>query len=235
MANTVLITGASRGLGRSLAAAYLEGGDRVVAGVRDPEHPSLGSLSEQYAGSLIVQALDVASDASVAAAAEALAGEVDALDVCINNAAISTTERFGTLETCDFNEAADLYNVNALGPLRVARAFLPLLLKGTRAVVANISSEAGQITDNPRGGEFEYCMSKAALNQATALLGRRLAENHIRVLALHPGWIRTDMGGQDATGDPDDAARALVCVLDNHRADIGDHQFFDWEGHPLAW
>ena len=235
MAETVLITGASRGLGLELAKVYLKRGDTVVAGVRNPDSPALAALKREYSDALVVLRLDVGSTGSVDGALRVLNGSVGSIDVCVNNAAVTTTERFGTLETCNFEEALDIYNVNSLGPLRVTRAFLPLLARGARPVVVNISSEAGQITENPRGGEFEYCMSKAALNQATALLGRRLEGDGVRVLAVHPGWIRTDMGGQDATGDPAEAAEAVAAVVDRRRNGGGTHQFFDWENRELTW
>ncbi len=123
---------------------------------------------------------------------------IGSLDICINNAAISTSERFGTLESLDFAQAQALYDTNALGTLRVVRTFSPLLRRGPEPVLVNISSEAGQIGENPRDGEFEYCMSKAALNMATALLRRRLRADGIRVLVLSPpkeNGARTRMGG----------------------------------------
>jgi NAD(P)-dependent dehydrogenase (short-subunit alcohol dehydrogenase family) len=235
MTSTVLITGASRGLGYELVRRFLADGWRVCAGVRRMPCESLDRLAAQYPSQLTVVGLDVADTASAQSAAAAVARTNTSLDICINNAAISTTERFGTLESLDFNEARSLYDTNALGALRVLKAFLPLLRAGKSPVLVNISSEAGQIAANPRGGEFEYCMSKAALNMATQLLRQRLQQEGVRVLALHPGWIRTDMGGQDACGDPADAAASLVDVIEKHRSDLDGHAFFDWQGLPLDW
>jgi NAD(P)-dependent dehydrogenase (short-subunit alcohol dehydrogenase family) len=235
MPSTILITGASRGLGLELTKHFLAHGWHVFAGARRMPCPTLQLLLEEHPSSLAIVKLDVTEDASVAGAVEAVRRDSGSLDICVNNAAISTSERFGTLDSLNFSEAQALYDTNSLGPLRVGRAFLPVLRQGTSPVLVNISSEAGQIAGNTRDGEYEYCMSKAALNMATQLLSRRLGAEGIRVLALHPGWIRTDMGGQDATGDPIEAAAALASVIAAHRSDIGGHVFFDWQGKPMDW
>ncbi|MBD3241200.1 MAG: SDR family NAD(P)-dependent oxidoreductase [Chitinivibrionales bacterium] len=235
MSSTILITGASRGLGLELTRHFLGQQCHVYAGARDASSRALQDLRQQYPSTLTIVALDVTDQQSIDTAANAVGDACDGLDICINNAAISTSERFGTLETLNFAEAQALYDTNALGPLRVARAFLPLLQRGSSPVIVNVSSEAGQIAQNPRDGEFEYCMSKAALNMATHLLSRRLKGVGIRVLALHPGWIRTDMGGQDACGDPGEAAAALASVICVHRTDLDGHVFFDWQGGRMNW
>lgn len=235
MHSPILITGASRGLGLEMARHFLGKGWRVFAGARNIRHPNLQGLQRQYPRALTVVGLDVTGQDSVDRAVATVHETSGGLDICVNNAAISTSERFGTLDSLSFTEAQALYDTNALGPLRVARAFLPLLTQGAEPVLVNISSEAGQTGENPRNGEFEYCMSKAALNMATALLSRKLRDAGIRVLALHPGWIRTDMGGQDATGDATEAAAALASVIAEHRTDLDGHVFFDWQGSPMSW
>ncbi len=235
MRPTILITGASRGLGLEMARYYLGAGWRVFAGARNVRHPNLQDLQQRYPRALTVVRLDVTNQDSVDRAVATVHDVSGSLDICVNNAAISTTERFGTLDSLSFTEARALYDTNALGPLRITRAFLPLLMQGAEPVLVNISSEAGQIGENPRNGEFEYCMSKAALNMATALLSRKLRDTGVRVFALHPGWIRTDMGGQNATGDAAEAAAALASVIAEHRTDLDGHVFFDWQGSPMNW
>src|SRR5262249_57807923 len=125
-------------------------------------------------------------------------------------------------------------DVNALGPLRVVQAFLPLLRAGRSPLLVNVSSEAGSIGPAGRDREFDYCMSKAALNMATRLLGNYLS-GAVRVLALHPGWLRTDMGGPHAALDPDAVAETVSERLLGDDPAPSSSLFIDHQGRPLPW
>jgi NAD(P)-dependent dehydrogenase (short-subunit alcohol dehydrogenase family) len=163
-----------------------------------------------------------------------IATKEDALDIVVNNAAIRSPTVSNPIETIDFADAMRTLDVNALGPLRVVQAFLPMLRRGASPLLVNVSSEAGSIGPSGRDREFDYCMSKAALNMATRLLGNYLRDS-VRVLALHPGWMRTDMGGRHAALDPDAVAEAVADRLLLERSHSSGFPFIDHEGRPLPW
>ncbi len=136
---------------------------------------------------------------------------VERLDLIINNAALLYRESaVNPIERIDLDAAAETLDVNALGPLRVLKHFLPLLYGGPRAMVVNLSSEAGGTPDCQRDAWYAYCMSKAALNMASMILQNYLREKGIKVLAVHPGWMRTRMGGEDAKYYNLESARAIL-------------------------
>ena len=119
------------------------------------------------------------------------------------------------LEQVDFSVYLPAYQVNAVGPLMVVKYALPLLRKGQKKLIVNVSSEAGSIGACWRKSEYSYCMSKAALNMASRILQNALKEEGIKVLALHPGWFSSDMGGAAAPITPSDAAEEIVKLVLN--------------------
>jgi len=229
----VLITGASRGFGAALAASFAARGARVFAGARGPR-PVLDAIALRHPGAVTAVALDVADDASVRHALARVRAAVPAIDILINNAAIRSPTASHPIETIDFADVQRTLDVNAVGPLRVVQAFLPLLRGGTDPLLVNVSSEAGSIGPSGRDREFDYCMSKAALNMATRLLHNYLAGT-VRVLSLHPGWLRTDMGGPRAALDPRAVAETVAERLLAARPVPDDSLFIDHQGNPLPW
>ena len=139
------------------------------------------------------------------------------------------------LENADLDECLPVYDVNAVGPLRVVKAFLPLIKKSGQGLIVNISSESGSIGDARRNKEFDYCMSKAALNMATKLLDNYLSGEGIRVIAVHPGWMRTDMGGQNADLDPYETSVRLAELFAGFDRTDRNLIFMDNEGRTLSW
>ncbi|HEX2996601.1 MAG TPA: SDR family NAD(P)-dependent oxidoreductase, partial [Anaerolineales bacterium] len=207
---TAFITGADKGLGFSLVQRLLQEGTRVFAGQYD-----LGSKLSRLAGSFPQTftsiSLDVSQTESVRAAARRVAELTPALDLLINNAAVMLETRT-PLPELDLDQLP-LYttlDVNAFGPLRMVQQFLPLLEKGERKMIVNISSEAGSIANCWRESEFAYSMSKAALNMQSKILQNYLKPRGFKVLAIHPGWLQTDMGGAGATVDPGEAAEGIL-------------------------
>ena len=228
-----LITGASRGLGAALADSLAEQGALVFAGTRSPKR-ALDAIIERRPGRVVAVDLDVTSDESVSRALSTVGAETQAIDILINNAAIRSPSVSNPIETIDFGDVARTFEVNSIGPLRVVQAFLPLLRKGSSPVLVNVSSEAGSIGGCRRDREFDYCMSKAAMNMATALLANYL-RGKVRVLSLHPGWLRTDMGGANATLDPETTARAIIELIRRESEQQGGPGFIDHEGRSLPW
>jgi NAD(P)-dependent dehydrogenase (short-subunit alcohol dehydrogenase family) len=234
MNKTVLITGATRGLGFFLTKKYLEDGATVFAGARDISTPMLEELKLEFPKTLVPITLEVTDSSSVGEAAFNVGKHTAKIDVIINNAAIHNNSSFEILENADIEDCLPVYDVNSLGPLRVVKAFLPLIKKSASAKIINISSESGSISTCRREKEFDYCMSKAALNMGTKLLSNYLKKYNITVLAVHPGWMRTDMGGSNAHLDPYETACQLVALFDGINST--DHPvLIDNNGDSIPW
>lgn len=196
---TVLVTGASRGLGREVARRLAERGFTVVAGMRRPERmPGLEPL-----------ALDVADEASVREAATRVKARHGRLDALVNNAGILLDAEAGLLDL-PLETFRRTLETNTLGPLRVAQAFAPLLAKGGRIV--NVSSGGGQLAV-PSTWAPAYCISKTALNALTVQLAAALKARGIAVNAVCPGWVRTDMGGAAAPRSLEQGAASILWLL----------------------
>lgn len=233
MKKEILVTGASRGLGFCFTRRYLEEGCRVFAGYRNNAE-ELKALKQEYGALLELVVLDVADTASVEAAAVQIKELTNHLDIVINSAGIHSDSSFEILETTNLDDCSFVYNVNAVGPLRVAKALLPLIRNGNAPKIINISSESGSITWSGRVKEFDYCMSKAALNMGSKLLSNYLKEDKISVLAVQPGWMRTDMGGPKADLDPYETAVKLVKLFQSIK-DLDTPIFIDNEGQSIPW
>jgi len=229
----VLVTGASRGFGAALSQAFAERGARVFAGARGAR-PGLEAALARHPESLRAIELDVQSVTSIERARLEVAEHVDALDIVVNNAAIRSATASNPISTIDFDDVALTFDVNSIGPLRVTQAFLPLLRGGVWPTLVNISSEAGSIGQSGRDREFDYCMSKAALNMATRLMANHL-KGAARVFSLHPGWLRTDMGGAHAALDPLAAARESAALIEREARNSDGPLFIDHSGVPLPW
>lgn len=222
---TVLVTGANRGIGLEYARQLADKGYRVIGTARDPAAAKeLAAVAER------VEALDVADAASVAALAKRLEGE--AIDILVNNAGIF--DRGDTsIDKVDFAQMEQTLAVNTLGPLRVIQALLPNLRKGQRKLIVNMSSQLGSIGTSS-GGWYAYRTSKAALNQITKTLSVELAKENFVCVVVHPGWVRTDMGGPAATYTPEESVTGLVGLIEKlGTADNG--RFFDFQGKDIPW
>jgi len=231
---TVFITGADKGLGLSLAQRFLREGTRVFAGQYLPDS-NLSALAESFPQDLIPIPLDVTQMDSVRQAARRVAELTTELDVLINNAGVMLETRT-PLPELDLARLPllETLEVNTFGPLRMVQQFLPLLEEGDRRLILNVSSEAGSIAACWRESEFAYSMSKAALNMQSKILQNHLKPRGFKVLAVHPGWMRTDMGGAEADIHPDEAAEGLFnLAVKDWKPD--DEIFLDYRGQPLRW
>jgi len=236
MIKRVLVTGADAGLGLSLVKRFLAGEFAVFAGVHRSDG-QLRNLASEYGDALALIPLDVADLDSVRAAAQRVAERTNTLDIVINNAGIHLVKNPSqSLEQLDFEnqQFQQTMNVNAFGPLRVVQQFQPLLENSERKLIINISSEAGSIADCRRENQFAYCMSKAALNMQSKILHNYLEPRGFRVLTVHPGWMRTNMGGPSAAIDSDESA-AGIFDLAVGEPKPGDAMYMDYRGEPLPW
>ena len=222
---TVLITGANRGIGLEYARQFAAKGYRVIGTARDPAQAAeLAEVADR------VEALDVADGDSVAALARRLDGLP--IDILINNAGIFDRSDT-TLEAVDFAKIEQAFAVNAFGPLRVTQALLPNLRAGSLKRIVNMSSQLGSI-ERSTGQWYGYRSSKAALNQINRTLAAELGEAGFVCVVLHPGWVRTDMGGENATNTPEQSVRALIALIEGFGAE-DNGQFYDFQGATIPW
>jgi NAD(P)-dependent dehydrogenase (short-subunit alcohol dehydrogenase family) len=230
----IFITGANRGIGLALTQQALARGDHVFAGVRHPDTAhELRRLAQQY--TLTVLPLDVTDEDSISAALNTVRAQTSALDVVINNAAINPEtppyETFGQLEAAAMLE---VLHTNTVAPLLVAQAFVSLLTQGDHPRLINISTEMASLANRTYGGSHSYCMSKAALNMASRGLAADLKGRKIVVVALDPGWVRTDMGGPSASLAPHESANGILKVIDSlTMKDSG--KYLDYRGGQHPW
>ncbi|HVM71724.1 MAG TPA: SDR family NAD(P)-dependent oxidoreductase [Anaerolineales bacterium] len=229
----ILITGANRGLGLALTEKLLAAGHHLHA-INRRVSSELSLLQETHPRSLHLYPGDVSDESSIRQALQRVAGQVDRLDIVLNNAAINLERSGPLLEQVDFSIYVPTYQINAVGPLMVVKYALPLLRLGKHKLIVNISSEAGSIGASWRTREYSYCMSKAALNMSSRILQNALKGEAIKVLALHPGWFSSDMGGAGAPITPAQAAREVMkLVLDPPGLD--GPIFVAANGDPLEW
>lgn len=230
----ILITGAGRGLGLEFARQWLERGHHVFALARRPEgSDGLAGLARAHDGRLHTAPCDVVDDRSVERARERAGSTWEALEVILNNAG-TYGPRDEALEEIDFDEIRRVYEVNTLGPMRVTRAFLPLLRRGREPRLVHLTSLMGSVADNGSGGSWAYRLSKTALNMASRNMAVQLKEEGIPSVVIHPGWVRTEMGGPAAPLSAEESVRAMIETID----DLSMEQsgaFLDREGQPVPW
>ena len=224
---TVMITGSNRGIGLEFVRQYAAEGWRVLATCRTPRNAKeLAAVT----GDVKIHGLDVADDYQVGALAKSLADE--AIDILINNAGILGPEcEFGKTPA---NDWLQVLRVNVISPLHVVEQFMGSLEKGQRRLIVNISSRMGSIADNSGGGSYIYRSSKAALNMVAKSMAQDLKARRMTVVVFHPGWVKTDMGGPNATVIPKASVGGMrVKIAQLTPADSG--RFFNYDGQPIPW
>jgi len=226
----VLITGANRGIGLALVKAYATRRDKVIATVRaTSDRTELDAFVKTAPKWIDVLEMDVADAAEIGRARRKL--EAEPIDVLINNAAIGGPER-QTATEMDFDGLIETLNVNTIAPLRVATAFLPNV-KAAKGKIITLSSQMGQV-QSASSDSLAYRVSKAAVNKLMRGLAAELKPQGIPVLIVHPGWVKTDMGGEGAPLTSDESAAQLQKLID--KLDIGSTgKFLAWNGKELAW
>ena len=226
----VLITGANRGIGLALVKAYANRRDKVIATVRaTSDRTELDAFVKTAPKWIDVLEMDVADAAEIGRARRKL--EAEPIDVLNNNAAIGGPER-QTATDMDFDGLIETLNVNTIAPLRVATAFLPNV-KAAKGKIITLSSQMGQV-QSASSDSLAYRVSKAAVNKLMRGLAAELKPQGIPVLIVHPGWVKTDMGGEGAPLTSDESAAQLQKLID--KLDIGSTgKFLAWNGKELAW
>lgn len=225
-----VISGAGRGIGLELAKQALASDNQVTAIARHPEKsPRLQTLQKEYKDHLKILSADVTDDSSIEGFARLLEGQP--VDVLINNAGAYLDDDAG-FESLDLNKVIENFSINSVGPMRLTRALLPHLQKSECPKLVNITSLMGSIADNQGGGSYAYRMSKAALNMFAKSFSRDYPK--ITTLVIHPGWVKTDMGGENAPTLPSESARGILKVIASTPLQKSGH-FYDFEGNELPW
>jgi NAD(P)-dependent dehydrogenase (short-subunit alcohol dehydrogenase family) len=225
----ILVTGASRGLGLELVRQYLATGAQVFAAARHPDG-ELAALATAHAATLTLIPLDVTLDDQRQAAVATVEKVAGALDVLVNNA--GKNAKGAALGAYTDALLLELVHTNAVAPVMLGQAFLPLLARGTNPRLVNVSTQVGSFGWNQAGTSAPYAASKAALNMYTRALAREA--RGITTIAVHPGWVKTDMGGPSATLTVVESATYLRTLVDRlEPSDSG--QFFNYDGTPHPW
>jgi NAD(P)-dependent dehydrogenase (short-subunit alcohol dehydrogenase family) len=230
---SVLITGSNRGLGLEWVRQCAARGWRVIGTCRDPD--SAGDLRElaSQQPEVSVHRLDVTAPDQIAELAQQL--RENPLDMLVNNAGVYF-EHWGKdpVGNIDYEAWQETFRVNTLGAMRVTEGLLASLAKGSRPVVVAISSNMGSIAGISSARDYAYRSSKAALNAAMRGLARELKPQGIGVLILHPGWVRTRMGGSSAPLSPEESVRGMLSIVDRFEPSMSG-EFFRYDGTRLPW
>lgn len=210
----VFITGSNRGIGLALVREFLQQGDQVIATARRPENaPGLQELVPVHPEDLQVVAMDVGDALSVERVRQSVESTWGKIDILINNAGVFPEVGDEPLEKLDLKYLSLAFEVNVVGTARVSQILLPLLRVGTNGRIVNVSSGAGSITDKTDSRHYCYSASKAALNQFSRALAAELKPEGIVVAPITPGWVKTDMGGDNAELTPEESAVSLVRTI----------------------
>jgi NAD(P)-dependent dehydrogenase (short-subunit alcohol dehydrogenase family) len=229
---TVLITGGSRGLGLEFVRQYQSEGYAIIAACRDPGTAlALQQLERAAKGALTVVELDVVDGASIKqAAARVPSGTIDIL---INCAGVIGA-RGQTLGSLDYTDWTHVLEVNVMGPARVCEAFLDRVARSGRRLIITITSGMGSLADNTSGGYIPYRTSKAAVNMLMRSAAIDLKPRGITCVVLNPGWVKTDMGGPNATLSPEESVGAMRRLI----ARLGPEdsgRFYNYDGREYPW
>ncbi|MCU4676084.1 SDR family oxidoreductase [Catenovulum sp. 2E275] len=233
MQKTVFITGANRGIGLEFVKQYHDAGYQVIATTRNPlEQDDLKILSQAHKN-IKVLSLDITDDKQIAGVKAMLANQP--IDVLIANAGYygpkDERAQFGQVDSTEWLKTLE---VNTIAPLKLVEALYPNLTLGKEKKVAILSSKMGSMADNSSGGSYIYRSSKAALNAVVKSLSVDLSGDHIKVVSLHPGWVKTAMGGVNALIDTQTSVAGMKQVIDKLTAKTSG-QFIAFDGKKIPW
>ena len=236
--STVLITGASRGLGLEFCRQYLAKSWRVIAVARNIS-PALAELKSTYPGALETFEVDLTDDRSLAA----LAGTLDqrVIDVLINNAGTMGRTNFadsglqsGAFGGFDRSEWHEIYDINVCTPMHLAELLIDNVAASQNGRIVTLSSMLGSMTLNRVGGIYAYRASKAAVNAIMKSMAIDLGQKGIIAASLHPGFVQTDMSGPNAAIKPEDSVSGMIAVLDSLTEDQAG-ALIGWNGEVMPW
>ena len=228
---SILITGTNRGIGLEFVKHYIKNNEKVIATCRNRNSAKDLLELENTTNNLSLVELDVSNPNSINNFTSKIAGLP--IDTFISNAGVSGPKNieFGNF---DAKEWLDVFNINTIAPLLITQKILKNLRLGKDKKLAFISSKVGSIEDNTSGGMYIYRTSKTALNQVIKSLSIDFKEDNFIVVALHPGWVQTDMGGPNALIDTKTSVKGLIEVIDN-LTPKNSGKFYNYDGSPIPW
>lgn len=231
--NTVLITGANRGIGLEFARQYAADGWQVVACCRQPQQAeALNRLADQYQDRFSIHRLDVRELTEI----DQLSHKLQDLpiDILINNAGVYPHAQNGEFGRISYDDWMEAFRVNTFAPLKMVEALVEQIACSQLKIVATITSKMGSIADNQRGGSYIYRSSKAAVNMVVKSLAVDLQPRGIIAVLLHPGWVQTDMGGRGALISTKQSVTGMKSILDRvTHSDTG--KFIAYDGQHIPW
>lgn len=227
---TVLLVGASRGLGHAMAAEFVARGWTVIGTVRGTDRTPLHDLAQAHPGRVEIEPLDITQPPEIAALRQRLTGR--GIDILFVNAGTANANQDETIAEVTTEEFTRVMVTNALSPMRVVEALQDLV--SPAGMIGIMSSGQGSIANNIKGGHEVYRGSKAALNQYMRSYAARHAGEPRALILMAPGWIRTGLGGPDAPFTMEETVPQIVSTLLAQRSQPGLH-YLDREGHPVPW
>lgn len=230
---TLLITGANRGIGLEFVRQYAAEGWRVLACCRKPAAADLlNRLVSQFPNRIQVHALDVTDHRQIEQLSQTLTDQP--IDLLINNAGVYPPDRGDAFGRTDYAAWQHAFAVNTMAPLKMAEAFIRQVSCSERKTIATITSKMGSVADNRGGGSYIYRSSKAGINMVVKSLSIDLSPQKIITVVLHPGWVKTDMGGPGALITAEQSVTGMRRVIDNLTlADSG--KFYAFDGQIVPW
>jgi NAD(P)-dependent dehydrogenase (short-subunit alcohol dehydrogenase family) len=231
--NTILITGANRGIGLGLTEAFLKDGWQVIASYRE-DKGGLTELQNSFKNELFIAKCDVSSDESVAGFLKEVEGNFTSVDILVNNAGVLPS-RQSSIEKVTADDLLKTLNVNTVGPLRITNAFLPMVRKGAVKKIINFSTMMSSYALNTGGGSYTYRISKTALNMLNYNLAIELKPEGIMALAVHPGWVQTEMGGEKAPVTIEESVAGLKDLFLKSSVETHTGKLIDYTGKELPW
>ncbi|CAH1189956.1 NAD(P)-dependent dehydrogenase, short-chain alcohol dehydrogenase family [Candidatus Nitrotoga sp. BS] len=230
---TTLITGANRGIGLEFSRQYAAEGWRVLACSRNPGKSSeLNKLAVQYPELIQILALDVSDHVQIESLGQELSDE--SIDLLINNAGIYPKSDANGFGHTDYAEWMQIFRINTMTPLKMAETFATQLARSKQKAFVAITSKMGSIGDNYGGGNYLYRSSKTAVNMVVKSLAIDLQSAGITSVVIHPGWVKTEMGGPNALISTEQSVSGMLKVIGNlTMADSG--KFFSYDGQEIPW
>lgn len=230
---TTLITGANRGIGLEFSRQLAEDDWCVLACSRDLEKSdALNKLAAEYPERIILYALDVTDHGQIEKLSQTLANKP--IDLLINNAGVFPDINDRSFGQTDYDSWAHAFLVNTMAPLKMAEEFIDQVTQSSRKTIVTITSKMGSVADNGRGGSYIYRSSKSAVNMVIKSIAIDLKSNDIISVLLHPGWVRTDMGGPSGLISVEQSVSGMLSVIrEVTSADSG--KFIAYDGQIIPW
>lgn len=230
----VIITGAGKGLALEITRLHAKRGDRVYA-LAHSVTSELKDIADNY-NNVIITTVELASEAQIQAVLSDI--EESSVDMLYNVAGIWYEEQAVGIEATDIDIMMQIYRINSIAPVCVMKYSNRLLKDGAKVI--NVSSEAGSIGACHRDRDYSYCMSKAALNMASVIFQNETKDRGIEVLCYHPGWLRTQMGGERAAASADsisalESAERLLALIFEEGSENINSMFFDYQNNNWPW